>query len=127
MTVNQSLCFEDLPLGEEWVTRGRTVSESELTAYIGLAGDFNPLYADRQAAGQGPNQGVLIPGALIIAVAFGLGSIDLPPSNIVALVGTTWRFLQTVRVGDTLHTRWRLNRKRPVENPIWGLAVWQIE
>jgi len=29
--------------------------------------------------------------------------------------------------GDTIGTRWRLNRKRNVDAEGWGLAVWQID
>lgn len=68
-----------------------------------------------------------MPGTLVAAVATGLGAIDVPVPATVGMVGMTWRFLRPVRPGDTIGARWRLNRKRPVDNPQWGLAVWQIE
>ncbi len=43
------------------------------------------------------------------------------------MVGMSWRFLHPVRPGDSLETVWRLNRKRPVENPDVGLCFWQID
>src|SRR5262249_43042269 len=57
----------------------------------------------------------------------GLGAIDVPVPATIGMVGMTWRFLRPVRPGDTIGSRWRLNRKRPVENPRWGLAVWHVE
>ena len=42
--------FEDLPLGGEWSTRRRTVTEAEVSAFVGLSGDYNPLYTDVEHA-----------------------------------------------------------------------------
>ena len=122
-----TLTFEDLPLGGEWSTRGRTVTEADLAAYISMAGDFNPLYADAAYARTGPQAGVVLPGSLIAAVTLGLGAIDVPLPQTVALVGMHWSFVAPARPGDTLYSHWRLGRKRPVQEPEWGLGVWQIE
>jgi acyl dehydratase len=121
------LHFEDLPLGEEWTTRGRTITEGDLASYITMAGDYNPLYADAHYASGGPQKGVVLPGTMISAVALGLGTMDMPIPATVALVGMTWRYLHPVRLGDTVRAHWRLGRKRQVDNPSWGLAVWQVE
>ena len=65
-------------------------------------------------------------GSLLISIALGLGSIDVPQASTVAMVGTNWRFLKPVKPGMTVHAVWRLGRKRDVTNPGWGLAVWQV-
>jgi 3-hydroxybutyryl-CoA dehydratase len=119
--------FEDLPLGGEWTTRRRTVTEADVAAFVGLAGDYNPLYADREHARAGQYGGPVAPGALVAAMATGLGSMDVPLPATVGLVGMSWKFLLPVQPGDTLGSRWRLSRKRNVENPRWGLAVWQVD
>jgi len=116
-----------LPLGGEWTTRRRTITQADLTAFVGLSGDYNPLYTDAEHARVGPFGEPVVPGTLVAAVTTGLGAIDVPVPATVGLVGTTWRFQRPVRPGDTIGTRWRLNRKRPVENPRWGLVVWQVE
>lgn len=53
--------------------------------------------------------------------------MDAPVPLTVGLVGMTWRFLHPVRPGDSIQSRWRLNRKRDVGDPRWGLAAWQVE
>jgi len=98
-----------------------------VAAFLGLSGDLNPLYADVEYARGGPFGEVVVPGTLVAAAAIGLGTIDGPVPATVGLVGMTWRFQRPVRVGDTIRCRWRLHRKREVENPRWGLAVWQVE
>jgi hypothetical protein len=82
---------------------------------------------DATRAAQGHFGGRVAHGALLISVALGLGSTDVPQPNTVALVGTTWRFLKPVKPGTTVHAVWRLGRKRDVTNARWGLAVWQVE
>jgi acyl dehydratase len=119
--------FEDLPLGGEWRTRRRTITAADVAAFVGLSGDYNPLYVDVEHA-RGAHFGEpVVPGALVAAVTTGLGAMDVPLPATVGMVGMTWKFIRPVRHGDTLFSRWRLNRKRPVGNPRWGLAVWQIE
>jgi MaoC like domain len=82
---------------------------------------------DAPRAAQGHFGGRVAHGSLLISVALGLGSIDVPQPDTVALVGTTWRFLKPVKPGMTVHAVWRLARKRDVTNLRWGLAVWQVE
>jgi acyl dehydratase len=119
--------FEDLPLGGEWTTRRRTVTEADVAAFVGLAGDYNPLYTDLEHARSSQYGGLVAPGALVAALATGLGSMDVPLPATIGLVGMSWKFLLPVQPGDTLGSRWRLSRKRNVENPRWGLAVWQVD
>ena len=52
--------------------------------------------------------------------------MDVPGAAGVALVGTTWRFVKPALIGTTVHARWRLQRKRDVENPRWGLCTWDV-
>lgn len=98
-----------------------------MTAFVGVAGDFNPLLIDETYARTTTFGGPVVPGTLIAAVAVGLGSLDVPLPATAGMVGMTWRFQHPVRPGDSLHTVWRLSRKRPVENPSVGLCFWQVE
>ncbi|HXM54902.1 MAG TPA: MaoC/PaaZ C-terminal domain-containing protein, partial [Candidatus Dormibacteraeota bacterium] len=116
-----------MPLGGEWRTRRRTITAADLASFVGISGDYNPLYTDAEHARAGHFGEPVVPGALVAAVTGGLGAIDVPLPATVGLVGMSWKFVRPVRIGDTIRSRWRLNRKRPVENPRWGLAVWQVE
>ena len=98
-----------------------------MIAFVGLSGDYNPLYTDAEHARAGPYGEPVAPGTLVAAAVTGLGAIDVPVPATVGMVGMTWRFMRPVRPGDTIRSKWRLNRKRPVENLRWGLAVWQVE
>ena len=125
--VPHPLYFEELPLGGTWTTRRRTVTAADLAAFSGAVGEMNPLLIDEPQARAGFLRGPVAPGTFVAAAAVGLGSIDAPVPATVGMVGMSWRFLKPVRPGDTIQTRWRLFRKRSVENPAWGLAFWHIE
>jgi hypothetical protein len=40
------LYFEDFTVGQKMVTRGRTITESDLVQFAGLTGDYNPMHTD---------------------------------------------------------------------------------
>jgi len=92
-----------------------------------VAGDFNPLLVDETYARTTSFGGPVLPGSMIAAVAVGLGSLDAPIPATAGMVGMSWRFLKPVRPGDSIQARWRLNRKRAVENPSLGLVFWQVD
>ncbi|HVD00682.1 MAG TPA: MaoC/PaaZ C-terminal domain-containing protein [Candidatus Dormibacteraeota bacterium] len=121
------LHYEDLELGGKWTTRGRTVTDADIAAFAGVSGDFGFLHLDGPRAAQGQFGGRIAHGSLLIAIALGLGAMDVPQPQTVAMVGTNWRFLKPVKPGMTVHAGWRLGRKRDVTNPRWGLCTWQVE
>jgi hypothetical protein len=53
--------------------------------------------------------------------------MDAPIPATVGLLGMTWKYQKPLKPGDTIHCIWRLARKRPVDDPRWGAAVWEVE
>ena len=115
--------FDDLVLGGEWTTRRRTISESEIALFAALAGDFSPLSVDTSGGGTR-----LAQPALLVAMAAGLGSMDMPIPNVAAWEWLNWKFPRAVRAGETIYARWTLTQKRP---PVGGsptaIAVWRVD
>jgi acyl dehydratase len=119
----EPLSFDDLPLGGEWTTRRRTISDSEIALFAGVAGDFSPLSIEA-----GPGQARVAPPALLVAVAVGLGTIDMPVPEVEEWAWLNWKFPRPVHAGDTIYARWTLTQKRP---PIGGatnsIVVWRVD
>src|SRR3972149_1631908 len=46
--------WDELMVGQEFWTGGRTVTEGDVLAFSGLTGDFNPLHVDEEFARTSP-------------------------------------------------------------------------
>src|SRR5207245_987428 len=104
----EPISFDDLPLGGEWTTRRRTISETEVALFSAVAGDFSPLAIDVAHAGAR-----FAPPALLVAVAIGLGTMDMPVPSVAEWEWLNWKFPRPVKAGETIYARWTLTQKRP--------------
>ena len=118
----EPLSFDDLSLGGEWTTRRRTVSDADVALFAGVAGDFSPLTIEA-------NHGTrAAPPALVVAMAVGLGSMDMPVPSVEAWEWLNWKFPRPIHAGETIFARWTLTQKRP---PVGGatsaIVVWRVD
>ena len=44
------LYFDDVEIGQEWESLGRTVTETDIVNFAGISGDFNPIHMDHEFA-----------------------------------------------------------------------------
>ena len=42
--------YEDFSIGDEFTSPGRTVTETDVSVFAGLSGDYNPLHTDEEFA-----------------------------------------------------------------------------
>lgn len=121
---NSALCFEDLQVGDVWVTPARTVTETDVVQFAAMTGDFNPLHIDHQFAENGPFGKPVAHGLLGISWVAGLGCNN-PRVNTAAFVGIRdWSFLRPVYIGDTLHAESSIADKGAV-NKRGGTVIWE--
>ena len=119
----EPLSFDDLPLGGEWTTRRRTISESDIALFSGVAGDFSPLTIE---ADHGTARAV--PPSLLLAMAVGLGSMDMPVPSVIEWEWLNWKFPRPVHAGDTIYARWTLTQKRPpAAGATSSIVVWRVD
>lgn len=100
-----SLYFEDFSVGQKFVSGGRTITETDLTMFSMISGDWNPIHADAvHAAGTRFGQR-LVHGTLGIAVATGMmHELGIFHRSVVAMTSIKdWRFHKPILVGDTIH------------------------
>ena len=110
----RGLWFEDFELGKVRHSPGRTVTESDLLTFGGLTGDLYELHTNEDYAKTTPFGGRISHGMLNLALMHGLicrtGHVE---GTGLAMVG--WdevRFFAPVRIGDSVHTRFRAVEKR---------------
>jgi 3-hydroxybutyryl-CoA dehydratase len=94
-------------VGQEFTTRGRTVTEADVVGFAQLTGDWHPQHADAQWAEASPFGERIAHGMLVVSVAAGLVPFD--PGRVVALRSVSQAtFKRPVRFGDTLHVEGRI-------------------
>ncbi len=99
--------FEALETGQEFTTRGRTVTEADVVGFAALSGDWHPQHADAEWAAQSPFGGRIAHGMLVLSLASGLVPFD--PGRVLALRRVCdATFKRPVRFGDTLRVEGRI-------------------
>ncbi|KAA9163312.1 acyl dehydratase [Amycolatopsis acidicola] len=102
----KSLFFEEYEMGMVSETGRRTVTDYDVSTYIGLAGYRGPMWYDLEyAAKDAYYGGRLVPGMLVLTLAEGLviGS-GIMEDRGLALMEVTPKFRKPVLVGDTIYT-----------------------
>ena len=125
-TVSWWAPFEALDVGQEFSTRGRTVTEADVVGFASLTGDWHPQHADAEWASGSPFGERIAHGLLVVSLAAGLVPFD--PARVVALRRVAdATFKRPVRFGDTLRVQGRIADLTPASDDA-GLVTfaWSI-
>jgi 3-hydroxybutyryl-CoA dehydratase len=118
------LFFDDVEVGQEWESLGRTVTETDIVTYAGLSGDFNPIHMDHEFAKTTPYRRPIAHGLLIWAMSSGL-SMLAPPMRTLAFVKLgEWNFRLPVYIGDTIRIKTRVLEKEARSRGRRGRVTW---
>jgi len=110
--------FEDFEVGERRTTPGRTITESDITSFAGLTGDWHQLHTDVTYAAATPFGERIAHGMLVLsigsALAFRLGPYEVLPKSFIAFYGMEdVRFTAPVKIGDTIHLEMEISALEP--------------
>jgi acyl dehydratase len=126
MAESERLYFEDLGVGEEYVSPGRTVTESDIVAFAGLSGDYNVLHTDAEFMRSSIFGERIAHGLLGLSISTGLATRATPrPFATIAFLGLRWRFKGPIKIGDTIKVRLRIGEKRDTSKPDRGIVTMQ--
>jgi len=115
--------FEDLRVGQEFNTPGRTITEADIVTYAGLSGDYNPLHVDEVFAANSPYGRRIAQGLLSLSVTSGLiARLGLLEGAVLAFRGLTCKFVKPVFIGDTVYARIRVRGAKLLQQAKSGLV-----
>jgi acyl dehydratase len=115
--------FDDIHVGEEYESPGRTVTETDIVLFAGLSGDYNVLHTDAEFMKQSIFGERIAHGLLGLAIQSGLFTRATEPYATLAFIGLRWKFKGPIKIGDTIRLRARVSAKRETSKPDRGLVT----
>src|SRR5688572_28476482 len=119
------LYFDDVEVGQEWDSLGRTVTETDIVNFAGLSGDFNPIHIDHEFAKTTAFRKPIAHGLLVLSIGSGLGLMCPPMRTLAFLAIREWTFKEPVFVGDTIRLHARVLEKQERARGRRGVVTWQ--
>jgi len=123
-----AMYFEDLKVGEVYLTRGRTITEADIMLYAGLCWDTQVEHTNAEFARRGPFGERIAQQQLGLLVAHGLlDSLRLTEKTLISVMRLSWNFINPIRIGDTLHLKVKILNKRELDSGDQGLVTLELE
>jgi acyl dehydratase len=120
----RGLFYEQFEIGDEWETSGRTLFETDIVNFMGLAGIYEELYSNveyaeaenlfRRRFGPGPLTFILAEG-----LAIQLGLLDRTG---MALLETNIKLTNPLFLGETFYVHIKVVDKRETSKPDRGIV-----
>ena len=94
--------FDEIEIGHRWVTKARTITETDVVNFAGVSGDWHSIHTDREYAANTSFGERIAHGFLVLSVASGM--VPVKRDAVLALYGLDRiRFTAPVFIGDTIH------------------------
>jgi acyl dehydratase len=123
-----ALYFEDYHVGQEFITKARTVTEPDVVNFAALSWDTNQLHTDIEFAKKSIFGERIAHGMLGIVIHSGLSQmLGIMEGTILAFMGMTWNFHLPIKIGDTLHVVQRVKEMREGAKPDRGVLTFEKE
>lgn len=119
------LYFDDVEIGQEWESLGRTITQAEIANFAGVSGDFNPIHIDHAFAATTPFRKPIAHGLLVFSIASGLGLYSPPMRTLAFLSIREWNFCEPIFIGDTVRVVSKILGKEVRGRGRRGEIVWQ--
>lgn len=121
-----TLDFGALEPGQRFVTRGRTITESDVVSFAALTGDRHPQHVDAAWSAESRFGERVAHGMLVLSYAVGL--VPLDADRVLALRRVRDAvFKRPARLGDTIRVDGRIDSATPLDDATGLVATgWRI-
>ena len=126
----REIYFEDLNVGDEFISIARTVTESDLVNYAGLIGWYDPLHCDAVYSEGTIFKKRVASGLLGLVLSNGLCrgciSTSLGRAANLAFMNLQWSFKGPVFIGDTIHVHQTVGEKKETKKSDRGIVTFNV-
>ena len=122
--MDSALHFDDIVIGQKWVSPNRTVTEADVINFASLTGDFNPLHVDYEYAANTVYRQPIAHGLLGLSWVAGLGSYFPHVKTVAFAAVRNWEFIRPLYFGDTVHVE-TIAVSKEATGRRRGKAVWE--
>ncbi len=103
--MSNPLFFDDIEVGQTWISPARTVTETDVVNFANITGDCDPLHVNHDYAAKSPYRQPIAHGLLGVSWVAGL-AIHNPMVRTVAFTSIQkWDFVAPIFFGDTIHVQ----------------------
>jgi acyl dehydratase len=117
--------FEDIAVGEEYESPGRTVTEADIVIFAGLSGDYNILHTDAEFMKSSIFGERIAHGLLGLAIQAGLLTRAGTPYASLGFGSLRWKFKGPIKIGDTIRVQATVTAKEEGPKPDRGTVTLQ--
>ncbi|MGX9443312.1 MaoC/PaaZ C-terminal domain-containing protein [Nitrobacteraceae bacterium UC4446_H13] len=124
-----SLFYDDFEVGQIFDSPGRTVTDTDLSMFCMLSGDWHPLHSDEEYAKTTQFGRRVVGGVFGVALVTGAMSCwGIFEASVIAMLSIDgWRFAGPIYVGDTLRVRMTITGKRLTKSGSTGIIDREFE
>jgi acyl dehydratase len=115
--------FEEIEIGEEYESPGRTVTEADIVIFAGLSGDYNILHTDAEHMKSSIFGERIAHGLLGLAIQSGLFTRTGVPYATLGVGTLRWKFKGPIKIGDTIRLRAKVSAKKESDKADRGVVT----
>jgi acyl dehydratase len=123
-TVGLGFCLEDLPVGRQFKTVGRTITEADIVNFVNTTGMVEVLFTNLEfLKHESAIKGRVSPGALVFCLAEGLLTQATMQGTGFAFLEMDYKIEGPTFAGDTVHVECEvIESRRSQSKPQYGLV-----
>lgn len=115
--------FNDIEVGDHFITSGVTVTETHVVNFAGVSGDLYDIHLDDVAAQEAGFSGRIAHGLLGLSLADGLKTRCPVRLHGLATLSWNWSFRAPICIGDRIHVEISIVGMRTTKRPDRGIAT----
>lgn len=127
---SEEIYFDDLNVGDQFTSMGRTITEADLVNFAALIGWYDPIHCDAVYAEKTLFKKRVASGLLGLALSNGLCrgciSTSLGRAANMAFMDVRWSFKKPIYIGDTIHIRQTVSKKKELKAETRGIMVLEV-